>query len=57
MRDEGIAYANALRNAGVAVTHTNWDGCIHGFFGMQTLFPVAEGAMAEACAKLKAALV
>ena len=56
LRDEGRAYAAALRNAGVKVTHTNWDGCIHGFFGMQALFPVAEGAMAEACAELKAAL-
>ena len=56
LRDEGMAYAAALRTAGVNVTHTNWDGCIHGFFGMQALFPVAEGAMAQACAELKAAL-
>lgn len=56
LRDEGKAYVAALRNAGVRVTHTNWDGCIHGFFGMQELFGVAEGAMAEACAELKAAL-
>ena len=56
LRDEGLAYVDALRSAGVAVTHTNWEGCIHGFFGMQALFPVAEGAMAEACAELRAAL-
>jgi cation diffusion facilitator CzcD-associated flavoprotein CzcO/acetyl esterase/lipase len=34
LRDEGIAYAKRLEEAGVAVTHVNYPGAIHGFFWM-----------------------
>jgi acetyl esterase len=33
LRDEGIAYVKALQEAGVAVTHKNYDNTVHGFFG------------------------
>ncbi len=56
LRDEGVAYAERLAADGVPTTHTNHDGCIHGFFGMQALFPVAEAAMEEAVSSLRAAL-
>jgi acetyl esterase len=55
LRDEGEAYAARLREAGVPVTHTRYDGQIHGFFGMAALIPRGREAIAEAGAKLRAA--
>jgi acetyl esterase len=34
LRDEGLAYARRLRDAGVSVTSSHYDGLIHGFFWM-----------------------
>jgi len=34
LRDEGIAYAERLAEAGVRVTQRNYEGMIHGFFSM-----------------------
>jgi acetyl esterase len=34
LRDESAAYAEALREAGVPVTHRNYDDVVHGFFTM-----------------------
>ena len=56
LRDEGAAYAERLAADGVPTTHTNHDGCIHGFFGMQALFPVARAAMEEVTSVLRGAL-
>lgn len=56
LRDEGAAYAARLAVDGVPTTYTNYDGCIHGFFGMQALFPVAGAAMEDATSVLRAAL-
>ena len=55
LRDEGEAYARRLREAGVPVTLTRYDGVIHGFFGMSGAIEQGRAAMAEAATALRAA--
>ena len=54
LRDEGEAYAELLRNAGVPVQATRYDGMIHGFFAMPTVLDQGRRAVDEATAALKA---
>ncbi len=56
LRDEGEAYATALRAAGVDVVGRRYDGLIHGFFDLAALSPAAEQAVRETCADLKGLL-
>jgi acetyl esterase len=55
LRDEGEAYAQRLREAGVTVTYSRYDGMIHGFFGMPAFIDRGRIAVGEASAALKAA--
>ena len=50
LRDEGIAYAGRLEDAGVDVIHHHHEEMIHGFFGMlaEPDLPQARGAVATA---------
>jgi acetyl esterase len=56
LRDEGEAYAERLREAGVQVTARRYDGQIHGFFRMPAVFGAAVEAIDETAAKVRAAL-
>lgn len=42
LRDQGAAYAEKLRAAGVAVEYDCAEGIIHGYFGMHALMPTAQ---------------
>ncbi len=55
LRDEGEAYAAALRAAGVGATVHRFDGMIHGFFGLGALVDAGREAVDAAGAALRAA--
>jgi acetyl esterase len=55
LRDEGVAYARKLSNAGVRVTSNRYNGTIHDFVMLNALAdtPAARGAIAQAVCALK----
>ena len=55
LRDEGEAYAARLRDAGVPVTLTRYDGMIHAFIRRTAIFDKARTAMQEVADALKQA--
>jgi acetyl esterase len=55
LRDEGEAYAARLREAGVPVTLKRYDGMIHGFVGLSSMFAQGRQAIADAGAALRTA--
>ena len=56
LRDEGNAYADALRAAGVEVDAQCYDGMIHGFFDMGPFSAQARVAAADVIARFRAML-
>ncbi|XOV83188.1 MAG: alpha/beta hydrolase [bacterium] len=56
LRDEGEAYADALRAAGNQVTAVRYDGMVHDFLATAALFESSRKGLLETVAALKAAL-
>ena len=55
LRDEGIAYADALEAAGVTTVRCSYEGGIHGFMTMPML-DIAHDARRQACSELASLL-
>jgi acetyl esterase len=56
LREDGVRYAAALRNAGVDVRLTEYAGMPHGYLNFPGLCRLAEQALTEICAEQSAAL-
>jgi acetyl esterase len=57
LRDEGEAYAERLRAAGVDVTQRRFDGQIHAFYSMPLAIPAGAEAVAQTVELLRKAFV
>lgn len=53
LRDEGIEYADRLRDAGVDVEHTNYESMIHGFLNMEGIVDRTHDGVEEIAAYLR----
>lgn len=56
LRDQGVAYAEALRAAGVEVRLTNYVDAVHGYISIPGVVPAARQALTEAVDALRLAL-
>jgi acetyl esterase len=56
VRDDGLAYAEALRAAGVAVTHHHYGDMVHAFFTLVNLLERGNEAVAQVGGEIRAAV-
>lgn len=56
LRDQGRAYAEALKTAGVKTVHYEAEGNIHGYINLRKGIPSAQGDIDASMAALKALL-
>ncbi|WP_372434598.1 alpha/beta hydrolase fold domain-containing protein [Arthrobacter cavernae] len=57
LRDEGEAYAERMREEGVAIEHRRWPGQMHGFFTLVNVLPAGAEAMELIAGKIRAGQV
>ena len=55
LRDEGIAYAERLRQAGVVVELSNYEGMVHGFLSFADAVDQGKAAIEQVAAALRTA--
>lgn len=53
LRDDGLPYANKLREAGLPVTHLHFPSLMHGFMAFYPLSAGCNSALDELCAAIK----
>jgi acetyl esterase len=56
LRDEGEAYGQALRKAGITVKSKRYPGVCHGFLMMPGVIDAAKAGIADCCAELRTAI-
>jgi acetyl esterase len=56
IRDEGLAYAEALRAAGVPVSHHHFDDMLHSFFALVNVLDRGNEAVAQVGREIRAAV-
>jgi len=56
LRDDGFAYAKAVRAAGVPVTHHHYEDVVHAFFSLVNLLDRGNEAVAQVGADIRAAV-
>ena len=56
LRPQAELYRDLLAAAGVPVAFRTYDGMIHGYFGLDSVFDAAGEAMADAASALREAL-
>lgn len=56
LRDQGVRYVDALRSAGVDVTHTNYDAMVHIFFQLGPIVDAGATAVSEVAQAARSAL-
>ncbi len=56
LRDDGLAYAQALRSAGVTVTHHHYDDMIHSFFALVNVLERGNQAVRQVGEEIRAAV-
>ena len=53
LRDEGLAYAEKLKNSAVSVQVRQYDGVTHGFLRLHNLFETASSALDDIAATIR----